>query len=262
MKKIIIALMMLCTFAAYAENENAATSKEYVDTEIATKQPIIPAEGNNVVITFDSAADDGIGTKQIYDESASYASQTDALVTAGTANAAMQMAIQGEFYCKEWSTIVENDCWLWGIKAHTPSKNLLNPANIHQGTIASKTGKSSPNNPNRCYFDFISVHSGDTVNFTSSITGRAPIYPYIFMYSTNNEDSYIGIKYRDAQITPDANHTGYSFVIRQDGYIRGIWLSNEYNFTTDDIVEAMVEISPTPSPYEPYQQTYLPENQQ
>ena len=119
MKKIVIALMMLSSFAAYAENENAATSKEYVDAELATKQPTIPAEGANIVMTFDSTADEGIGTKNIYDESASYASQTDALVTAETANAAVQMAIQGEFYCKEYSTIDPTDCWLWGINPIT-----------------------------------------------------------------------------------------------------------------------------------------------
>ena len=117
MKKLIIALMMLCTFAAYAENENAATSKEYVDTEIATKQPVIPAEGDNVVITFDSSTDDGIGTKQIYDESAAYAEQQDALVTAGTANTAVQMAIQGEFECVLYDPDNPTDCWWWNIKS-------------------------------------------------------------------------------------------------------------------------------------------------
>lgn len=117
MKKIVIALMMLCTFGAYAANENTATSKEYVDTELATKQPTIPAEGNNVVITFDSSATDGIGTKEIYDETASYASQENALVTAGTANAAVQMAINGEFECVLYDPDNPTDCWWWNIKS-------------------------------------------------------------------------------------------------------------------------------------------------
>ena len=65
MRNIIIVIVMLCTFAVYAENENAATSKEYVDTELATKQPTLPAAGANVVMTFDSTATDGIGTKNI-----------------------------------------------------------------------------------------------------------------------------------------------------------------------------------------------------
>ena len=117
MNKIIICLMMFCTFAAYAANENAATSKEYVDTELATKQPTIPAQGNNVVMTFDSNATDGIGTKQIYNETASYAEQQDALVTAGTANAAVQMAINGEFICTRYDPDNPTDCWWWGIQA-------------------------------------------------------------------------------------------------------------------------------------------------
>ncbi len=134
MQKFIIAVIcVLGIVTAYAENENAATSKEYVDTELATKQPTVPAEGNNVVMTFDSTATDGIGTKEIYDESASYTEQQNALVTAGTANAAVQMAINGEFYCKEWSTIVENDCWLWGIKETT---NLLKtPVILYDATF-------------------------------------------------------------------------------------------------------------------------------
>ena len=117
MKKIVIALMMLCTFGAYAANENAATSKEYVDTAIAAKQPTIPAEGNNVVMTFDSTADNGIGTKEIYDETAAYAEQQNALVTAGTANAAVQMAIQGEFECVLYDPDNPTDCWWWNIKS-------------------------------------------------------------------------------------------------------------------------------------------------
>ena len=117
MKKLIICLMMFCTFCAYGANENAATSKEYVDTAIAAKQPTIPAEGANIVMTFDSTADDGIGTKDIYNESASYASQEDALVTAGTSNTAVQMAINGEFECVLYDPDNTTDCWWWNIKS-------------------------------------------------------------------------------------------------------------------------------------------------
>ena len=118
MKQFIIAIMCVVGIAtAYAANENAATSKEYVDTAIAAKQPTIPAEGANIVMTFDSNATDGIGTKDIYDETASYASQQDALVTAGTANAAVQMAIQGEFECILYDPDNPTDCWWWNIKS-------------------------------------------------------------------------------------------------------------------------------------------------
>ncbi len=128
MKKFIFAIMCVVGIAtAYAENENAATSKEYVDTELATKQPTIPAEGANVVMTFDSTATDGIGTKNIYDPSGSYMNQQNALVTAATANSAVQMAINGEFICTEYSTIDPTDCWLWGIKTQENFSGSLPP---------------------------------------------------------------------------------------------------------------------------------------
>ncbi len=123
-KKIIISIMCVLGIAtARAANENAATSKEYVDTELATKQPTIPAEGNNVVMTFDSAADDGIGTKQIYDETTSYVSQETALVTAATANAAVQMALNGELTCGMYDPDNPTDCWLWNLNS-VPERTL------------------------------------------------------------------------------------------------------------------------------------------
>ncbi len=140
MKKIIIYLMALCTFDAYAANENAATSKEYVDTELATKQPTIPAQGNNVVMTFDSTATDGIGEKAIYDESTAYDTQQNALVTAATANAAVQMAINGEFICTEYSNIDPTDCWLWGIKSEYYAKYDLIGSRRNSGLFSRNSG--------------------------------------------------------------------------------------------------------------------------
>lgn len=125
MRKLIICLMILNVSGTYATNDNAATSKEYVDTELATKQPTIPAEGANVIMTFDSTATNGIGTKQIYDESANYASQQDALVTAQTANAAVQMAINGEFECVLYDPDNPTDCWWWNIKSKENLGNTL-----------------------------------------------------------------------------------------------------------------------------------------
>ncbi len=124
MKKVLFAIICLfCVCGARAANENAATSKEYVDTELATKQPTIPAAGNDVVMTFDSTATDGIGTKNIYDESASYVSQETALVTAATANGAVQMALNGELTCGMYDPDNPTDCWLWNLNS-VPERQL------------------------------------------------------------------------------------------------------------------------------------------
>ena len=204
MRKIVIALMMLSLFAAHAENENAATSKEYVDTEIATKQPIIPAEGNNVVMTFDNTAADGIGTKNIYDPSGDYASQQDALVTAGAANAAVQMAINGEFYCKEWSTIVENDCWLWGIRETT---NLLRtPVVLNNATFDATTAiLSNTWTTNKQYVSLYLLETdrsglSSVTNFNFIIMGNKMYagQTYKTTFTSDGNTHYLLIKHNDS----------------------------------------------------------------
>ncbi len=226
MKKVLFAIICLfCVCGARAANENAATSKEYVDTELATKQPTIPAAGDNVVMTFDSNATDGIGTKNIYDPSGDYASQTDALVTAATANAAVQMAINGEFYCKEWSTIVENDCWLWGIKSELHnSPNLLCTVSAReiasfdpQTSIMSNTYTDTRDHVQLCLF-----HSNGIVVAGSGIgcidlldAGQTKHYHF----TSANDSDHIQIKHngkaRDFRLWfPVEPSTEYTFVAK------------------------------------------------
>ena len=273
MKKFIIAIMCMFGIApAYAENENAATSKEYVDTELATKQPIIPAEGNNVVITFDSNATDGIGTKQIYDESASYASQTDALVTAETANAAVQMAIQGEFYCKEWSTIIENDCWLWGIKEPTPhaaGKNLFNIKNAKllyansstmRATTKTDSGYLFPRPADPSGFQFIVVEFGDINDFlgqtlTLSAVPSCVTPRYFMGYSDDNGLNRKSLsESRSITVTPQSS--GQTKIV--------IWLYGTAGTSEwcDEYSNIQVEYGDTATAYEPYQNLYIPQNVQ
>lgn len=268
MKKFIIAIMCaLCAFGAYAENNNAATSKEYVDTELATKQPTIPAEGANAVMTFDSNATDGIGTKNIYDESASYSSQETALVTAQTANAAVQMAINGEFYCKEWSTIVENDCWLWGIKEPTPhssSKNLFNK-----------------NNRTRIYGWF--PHSGASWTYTpAAYSNRIPCKPnttYTARYNGNSTQAVLNFastRYDDIPTeksrlvsTPNSirlEHPTKETPVTITTGPNDKWLIVQYNAAepqnTDMANNLQIKEGAVATEYVPFENLYIPENQQ
>ena len=276
MKKLIISIVCVCcAFGAYAENENAATSKEYVDTELATKQPTIPAQGNNVVMTFDSTANDGIGTKQVYDESASYASQTDALVTAETANAAVQMAIQGEFYCKEWSTIVENDCWLWGIKEPTPhaaGKNLfdIKKANILYNHLNSRITATKTETGYSFVFDnvsnddelkYIVIEVGDIIDFIGKTitlsTSTSCTHPRQRIgYSNSDGTSRKSMNANTFTVT-DQSQSGYTKIV--------IWLYAKYNSVSDwcdEYSNIQVEYGDTATAYEPYQNLYIPQNVQ
>ena len=127
MKKLFIIVCSL--FVGIANADNVITSKEYVDTQGATLQPEISAKNANTVLTYPAAGTDAPGEKAIYDASAAYGAQTDALVTAGQFNNALQTALDTEFVC-----VSRNDqgCLLYEIRAGTPksaSKNLFDKNN-------------------------------------------------------------------------------------------------------------------------------------
>ncbi len=116
-KKMIIAIMLVfCAATVRAENTNISTSQYYVDTNAATKQDAAPANNANSVMTYDSTSPDGIGAKAIYDTTATYGEQKSALVTAATANAAIQNGINSEFVCAN-----PPKCNLWDLKGFYPT---------------------------------------------------------------------------------------------------------------------------------------------
>ena len=258
MQKILTAF--ICTVAicpAFATGENIATSKAFVDTAVAQKQDTIPANDGAPQVLTNTGTPGTVGTKNIYDASGSYAEQTDALVTAGDFNSAIQNAIDAEFECIAWRDPNDHnsDCMLVNIVIPTNTQNLLSPANIHQGTIwgANDIIGRVGYRTNRCYFDYMPVHAGDVVNITSKID-TPPVYFYIWLYNQPSETEYNRM-IPGSQITI-GDHIGYSWTMPADGYIRGLWLQDE-NFTPDDVIEPMVEISQAPHEYVPYR-VFLP----
>ncbi len=192
MKQFIFAITLaLCTTVVQAANENAATSKEYVDTELATKQPTISAQGNNVVMTFDSTATNGIGTKNIYDPSGDYASQQDALVTAQTANAAVQMAINGEFECVLYDPDNPTDCWWWNIK-RLPNGYTELPYIESTGTQWVQTNVTSTGNITIDANIFITNQSYIADSQFCCIAGAHAVSRYfgINVYNNSNYNNY------------------------------------------------------------------------
>ena len=117
MKKLFIIICALFIGIVYADN--VITSKEYVDTAGATLQPQVQAKNTNTVLTYPAAGTDTPGEKAIYDASTAYGEQTDALVTAGAFNTALQTALDTEFVCIEWAS--DWQCLLYQVQ---PVRNL------------------------------------------------------------------------------------------------------------------------------------------
>ena len=248
MKQLSMILIgVFITFSAFADK--TPTSKSYVDAQVGTLQDTVPAVDTNTVLTTTDTNGE-IGEKAIYDSTQNYAAQQDALVTAEDANAAIQNGIDAELVCSEWNPNDPTDCWVYDVVAAKP-QNLLDPAHIHQGTISSGTniGYTNPRSPSRCYFDYIPVHAGDIVNLTSK-AGTPPVYDRLWLYTAESESTYQQLL-RGTSISV-VDNVGYKWTIPSDGYVRGIWLQEGINFTPEEVVQPMLEISSTPHEYVPY----------
>ena len=162
MKKIIISLMMIfCVCVVHAEHENISTSQYYVDAKSAEKQDAVPANNANSVMTYDSTSADGIGIKAIYDTSASYAGQSKALVTASTANTAIQNGINNEFVCAN----PQGGCTLWRI--HNKTRQSILPSGYTALEYLESDGEA--------YIDTgMEAKSGTMVKTKFQITGTPP----------------------------------------------------------------------------------------
>ena len=138
MKKLLFVVLSLFAFAAVADN--TITSKEYVDGQVSNLQTQIPAKNTNTVLTNTGTAGE-IGEKAIYDTTATYGTQTDALVTAGAFNSAIQNALESEFVCIDWLGDVHDNahCLLYQIRSATVQTQAL-PAGYTQLEYITNNG--------------------------------------------------------------------------------------------------------------------------
>ena len=137
MKKLLFVILAL--FVVSVRADNTITSKEYVDTQVSNLQTQIPAKNTNTVLTNTGTAGT-VGEKAIYDTTAAYGTQTDALVTAGAFNSAVQNALESEFVCIEWQGSVHDNahCLLYEVRAATANQIL--PSGYTQLEYLESTG--------------------------------------------------------------------------------------------------------------------------
>ena len=240
MKKLFIIIFALFVGIAYADN--VITSKEYVDTAGVALQPQIQAKNTNTVLTYPAAGTDTPGEKAIYDASAAYGEQTDALVTAGDFNNALQTALDTEFVC-----VSRNDqgCLLYEIRAATPksaSKNLFNKNTITEGKRADIASNGALiKGSSFAVSDYIPVTPGETYTITNVRPGNS-FANGVFYYDQNKVfqrgHGCSGLK---CYATPGEGEV----------YIRfNLLLSQK------DVVQ--MERGTTATEYEPYENLYLP----
>ncbi|MBO4582690.1 MAG: hypothetical protein J5714_01355, partial [Alphaproteobacteria bacterium] len=113
-----------------------------VNTKLATKQDEIPAKNTNTVLTYTGVAGT-VGEKGIYQDTGTYASQTDSLIDAGTFNTALKNGLDNEFVCAGYAATGE--CWLWSVDNTTT--NTIQKSYISAVGTGVQNGTPTPENP-------------------------------------------------------------------------------------------------------------------
>ncbi len=117
-----------------------------VNTKLNQKQDDIAPINDHTAVTYTGTAGT-IGAKGIYQDTGTYADQSDNLIDAKTFNAALKKGLDSEFLCSEYKPGTDL-CWVWSIHNTETSANLfdVSTSRIAQvGTLQADGGYLVPN---------------------------------------------------------------------------------------------------------------------
>ena len=244
MKKFFVFLFSFVFIGtAFAAGENIPTSKSYVDAEIATKQDKISANNGAAQVLTNTGTAGEYGTKNIYNSSAAYGGQSDALIDAQTMNAAVQNAIDSEFECVEEDG--NGNCLLtriqgadvgiqpgdgeW-VRAYINSESPSRWANISDASSSIRI-PVKPNIEYKLYWDGGYYNSIYRVAFVKTDTKPSSSDPYIDLYKP---DGSLGAVFRsDTQTYPSyvfkVTDNTIKYLVVQIGGLDKPWSTGDFS---------------------------------
>ncbi|MBP5485790.1 MAG: hypothetical protein J6Y07_03740 [Alphaproteobacteria bacterium] len=172
-------------------NDTALPTVSAVNTGLDATQDTLGANKHaDYVATYTNAPGE-LGEKGIYQDSGTYAEQQNALVDAGTFNAALQNGLDNEFVCAGNDPATGN-CWLW--TTHNGPVNLFNGTmykgglNLNVSFVASNFKKiTSPYTPNSDFYGptfYARVKPNTKYMVTMTTSAR---YKYVAYYSNESD---------------------------------------------------------------------------
>ena len=257
MKNFFVSLLIFFVVgSAFAAGENVPTSKSYVDNEVLVKQNKILANSGAAQVLTNTGNAGEYRTKNIYDSSASYGGQSDALIDAQTMNTAIQNAIDSEFKC------VDNDCTLLDVKGSgvPKSPNLFDISKVATGQnsgakivnngdgsiVVTSITNGAITTGKKLSVLAPEMVAGETYTLSFDTTGNNSILLYC---SGHTSDNTTWQRNRSKLITENLLNCTVYF------YASGVG-------TSATISNIQIEHGSTATPYQPYGNIYTPTSQQ
>ena len=231
-----------------------------VNTKLNQKQDDIAAFNDHTAVTY-TGQPGGIGQKGIYQATGTYSDQSDNLIDAKTFNAALKNGLDSEFKCREDNLDpVSGLCWLYTI--HNTSPNLFDKE--HDVLLcAVETAGQLTSRQNSQRTALIPAKPNTTYTVSRAIASRLRVATF----NTEEKPTYDTC----CGTILDGNTSLYAltktFTTGPDAKWLAVWYAsqNPGGVTIEDLETAtntlQIEYGSTATPYMPYMDVYIPQNQ-
>ncbi len=236
-----------------------------VNTKLDLKQDDIDPVNDHTAVTYTGTAG-GIGRKGIYQTTGTYTDQSDNLIDAKTFNAALKKGLDIEFKCKETKPGTDL-CWVYSIHNETEekTKNLLNPSFMDNSTYETVT----VNGVTIDRAKILPTENGKTYTLSATlIANDGGTYFYylaeIFPDGTYSSQSQLPCHYMWTNYTSANTNTTVEKTCTFTTHDNATYLVNFANSSSVDyltLTNYQMEEGATATPYVPYGNVYIPQNQ-
>ncbi len=231
-----------------------------VNTKLDTKQDDIAAVNDHTAVTYTGTAGN-IGQKGIYQTTGTYSDQSDNLIDAKTFNAALKNGLDSEFKCREDNLDpVSNLCWLYTI--HNTSPNLFDKEHDVLLCAVETAGQLTPQlNSQRTAL--IPTKPNTTYTVSRAIASRLRAATF----NTEEKPTYNTCCGTIVSRSTDLGALTTTFTTGPDAKWLAVWYAsqNPGGVTIEDLETAtntlQIEYGSTATPYMPYMDVYIPQNQ-
>jgi len=234
-----------------------------VNAGLNTKQDDITAINDHTAVTYTGQTGQ-IGQKGIYQTDGTYAEQSDNLIDAKTFNTALKNALDSEFVCADRPDAYDpntNLCWLWQIHNDSNSINLFDITTATRYNARwDSNGHWLPQNQASVAQTYGTTVSPNTTYTISKVGGNRLCITCFIQITIPVSETNIIPDYIIRGSTNDFATGNYTFTTPENCN----WLLFSVKNSSANVPDAtniQIEKGSTATPYQPYGNVYIPQNQ-
>ena len=232
-----------------------------VNTKLNQKQDDIDPVNDHTAVTYTGTAG-GIGRKGIYQTTGTYTEQSDNLIDAKTFNAALKKGLDTEFKCRDYKPDTDL-CWVYSIHNATENhgKNLFDISTATRYNTRYVSGGTWTPLTETSVAQTYGLNVAPNTTYTiSKVGGNRLCITCFTQISVPNYETQLVPDYIIRGVVEDFGTGSYTFTTPSNCNWLLFTVKNNSS-SASDATNIQVELGSTATPYVPYVNVYIPQNQ-